>query len=258
VPNESPDNWEPSADDLAAADALMREIGADNVLPTADHLGIEHARDTVRVEHSAEQIHRLQEKLVDSYAHLLSTPEDFEFRDYLMLLDAAMQRLATEPPADRNERARLEYDVEQMIEKVLYSLRKGGGPLRGVMIEKDFRSWPGRPPHDALRDNVDVSKKQSGERYRLRADVHEQLCQVSDVLNATPSGFEYRFISMRILNAMTELSSPILFVSKANVLGSECDADKNLTTALYHLRKGGGSLSPQEARAATEDYVPPR
>lgn len=255
MPKESPDNWEPSADDLAAADALMREIGADNVLPTGDHLGIEQARDDVRVEAGAEQIHRLQEKLVDSYAHLLSTPEDFEFREHLKLLDAAMQRLATKPPADKNERARLEYDVEQMIEKVLYSLRKGGGPLRGLMVEMDLRSWPGRPPRDALRDNVDMSK-QSDERYRLRADVHEQLCQVSDVLNTTPPDFEYRFISARILNAMTELSSPLLFVSSATVLSAEWDADRNLTTALYHLRKGGGPLSPQEARAATEDYFP--
>ena len=257
MPNESPDNWEPSADDLAAADALMREIGTDNVLSTADHLGIEQARETVRAESLVEQCQRVRERLVDFYAHLATTPPDFEYRDYLKLLHSAMQRLAEVPTTD-SARAEMEYDAEQLIEKVLFNLRKGGGPVESPFSEPEFRRWPGKPPAEALADNVDMTKARTDERRTLQADIFEKLCQVSDVLNETSKEFEYRFIEMRILNAMTELTSPYGFVDTPAMLSTQRRADENLTTALYHLRKAGGPLTQTEHRTPAEDYWPPR
>lgn len=153
---ESPDNWEPSTDDLKAAEELMRQLDVENMLPTEEHIGIERARETVRVESLAEKRQQLREKLVDFYAHLSTTPPDFAFREHLGLLHTAMQKLAEDPKGTDADRAAREYEVEQLVETVLRNLRKGGGPLRDGLIEPEFRTWRGPRPKDALDDHVDL------------------------------------------------------------------------------------------------------
>jgi hypothetical protein len=44
---ETPDNYEPSAEDLAKAERLFRGIGSDNILSDADNMDVLAAREEV-------------------------------------------------------------------------------------------------------------------------------------------------------------------------------------------------------------------
>jgi hypothetical protein len=94
VLHESPDNYEPSPEELDAADSLMREVGSGNQLSDAENLAIEQSKDSVHRESLAEQRRMFQEKIFQASDTLEATPRDFEQREVLRHILSAASRLS--------------------------------------------------------------------------------------------------------------------------------------------------------------------
>jgi len=94
VPHESPDNYEPSPEDLAAAERMMREIGSGNELSDTDHLGIEKAKEGVRHENLEERRREFQERIFQASDTLEASPSAFREAQALRHVLSAAARLS--------------------------------------------------------------------------------------------------------------------------------------------------------------------
>lgn len=121
---ESPDNYEPSAEDLARAERLFRDIGTDNVLSDAENMDVLAAREEV-VDRKAlwERRMAITEEILRASDLLIQNPRiDFPQRKALeYVLNAAVRLL--DPMNDTTEELRSKR-VRDVLESAIAATRQ--------------------------------------------------------------------------------------------------------------------------------------
>ena len=121
---ENHDNYEPSAEDLAMAEQLFRDVGSENVLSDADNLDVLQTREhaVAKEMFDARRI-AIQEEILQASDRLIEAPHlDFPQRRALEYVLRAAQRLL-DPMYDTTEEYRAEV-IRDLLDDAMFAVRE--------------------------------------------------------------------------------------------------------------------------------------